>query len=260
MNSRVALKRRIVVALLVTLIAGVTYAVYTLRVEEIRVTGVRTLDPKQVIQASGLVGGERILWIRLSSVARRIERLPAVASATAERSFPQTVVIRVTERIPLAQLGGTRRLAVDRDGRIFATSVGSLPVVEGWRAEARPGRSLDRASTRVLQAFGTFPHPLRRRTARITIGPPMTLVLTDGVEVRFGVHLDLERKARVAEAVLEAEAGRDLAYVDVRAPGVPVSREREPPTPAPTAPPTPAQPSTPATPTATPATPTTPAP
>lgn len=259
MDQRILLKRRLVVATLTLLIAGVAYAVYTLRVEEIRVTGVRTLDPRQVIEASGLTGGERILWIRLSSVARRIERMAAVDAVTAERSFPQTIVLRVRERVAVARLEGRSGLGVDAQGRVFPSTEAALPLIEGWTGPGRPGGAVDEASFRVLRAYASFPERLRRSAGRIVVGPPMTVVLRDGTEIRFGVHDDLARKAQVADAVLAAEAGRDLAYIDVRAPGVPVSRRREPPTPAPTTPPPAPRATQPATPSASPLSPATPA-
>jgi len=229
-------RRRLVVALVITLVAGVAYAVYSLRIEQIRVTGLRTLDPKQVIEQSGLRGGERILWVRLSAVVRRLEEIPAVASATAERSFPQTVVIHVRERTPIARLDAPAQLAVDGRGRLFSSSAAAkLPVVEGIRGTVRAGATVERDARVVLGAFSVFPESLRTRTARIAVGPPVVLLLTDGTEVRFGSLADLDRKARVAEAILRAEVGQELAYVDVRSPSVPVSRKREPPTPAPTA-------------------------
>jgi cell division protein FtsQ len=236
MSGSVIFRRRLVVALVVTLVAGVAYAVYSLRIEQIRVTGLRTLDPKQVVERSGLRGGERILWVRLSAVVRRLEEIPAVASATAERSFPQTVVIHVRERTPIARLDAPEQLAVDGRGRLFSSSAtGKLPVIEGIRGTVRAGAIVDREARTVLGAFSAFPDSLRTRTARIAVGPPVVLFLMDGTEVRFGSYADLDRKARVAEAILRAEAGQELAYVDVRSPSVPVSRKREPSTPTPTA-------------------------
>ena len=255
MKKGVAFRRRLVIAVMVTLVACGSYGAYTLRVDEIRVTGLRTLDAKRVIDTSGLKGGERLLLIRLSSVTRRVARIPAVSSVTAERSFPQTVVIRVRERAPLARLGDPSNLSVDREGRIFASPFSSvLPLVEGWRGTAKPGASLDRSSVAVLAAFAEFPRDLRTRAARIVIGPPLTLLLNDGTEIRFGYHNDLVRKAAIAHAVLAAEGGQEIAYVDVRSLGVPVSRRRDPPTPVPTPRPTarPAAPAPTPTPQATP--------
>lgn len=264
MNKRVAFKRRLVVALLLTFIGGVSYSVYTLRVDEIRVTGARTIDPRQVVEASGLKGGERILWIRLSAVARRVERLPAVASATAERSLPQTVVLRVEERSAIARLGPPG-LAIDGEGQVFNSSrADRLPLVEGWVGRATPGATLDRATVEVIGSFERFPAELRRRTSRIVVGPPLSLFLTDGTEIRFGAHDLLGDKAAAAVAVLAAETGKELLYVDVRAPRAPVTAQRPPPTPVPTAEPTapasPARPASPATPSASPAPAATPAP
>lgn len=234
-SRKVTFRRRVVLALIVSVVAVVGYAVYTLKVDEIRVTGLRTLDAAAVVKAAELRGGERILWIRLSSIERRVESIPAVASATADRSFPGAIVIRVTERSPVARLAGTRPLAVDEHGRMFASPLaGVVPELEGWRGSADPGASVDDATTRVVGAFVRFPPVLREQTVRITIGPPLVLVLRSGTQVRFGTHDDLAHKAAVAVAVLAAEHGRELDYVDVRAPNVPAAKEKDPPTPAPT--------------------------
>src|SRR5688572_5442463 len=92
------------------LVSGVTVAVYVMRVDQVRVTGLRSLSARDVVRASGVRTGERILWLRLSEAERRIERIPAVENAVAERSLPDTVVIRISEREPLARLDGARDL------------------------------------------------------------------------------------------------------------------------------------------------------
>ena len=232
MSRSNVLRRRLVFLLVITLVAGVGYAVYTMRIEEIRVSGLRTLDPKLVIERSGLRGGERILWVRLSSVAHRLEEVPGIETARAERSFPGTVVIHVRERAPIARAGA---LGVDRDGRLFpSTALNGLPAIEGVRAELKPGAIVDRGAQEVLDKFAGFPAELRKRTAGIVVGPPLILVLADRTEIRFGSHIDLAKKASIAEAILRTERGRELAYIDVRSPEVPVSRHRDPPSPSPT--------------------------
>jgi cell division septal protein FtsQ len=154
---------------------------------------------------------------------------------------------------------------VDGDGRVFVSDEAPrLPVVQGWTGRAAAGATLDQATVEVIDAFERFPAELRRRTAGINVGPPLTLLLTNGTQVRFGTHQNLQDKAVAAVAVLAAERGKDLEYVDVRSPRVPVTRLRPPPTPAPTPQPTaratPAAPATPSTPSPTPATPASPGP
>jgi cell division protein FtsQ len=241
--------RLLFLSVAIGLLAGVGFAIYALRVEEIRVTGVRTLDPKRVIEVSRLRTGERILWLRLSVVTHRLEGIPAVRSVTVERSLPQTLIIRVRERSPLALLDSRPDLAADAEGRVFpAPSERRLPVLEGWHGKASPGASLDASSREVLNAFEAFPYTIRALTTRISVGPPLMLYL-GATEIRFGSLDDLERKARIALAVLQAERGRPLEYIDVRAPSVPVSKRPAPPTPAPTPAPRPRpRPRVPATP------------
>lgn len=234
MRSSPNLWRRLFVSIAIGLLAGVGFAIYALRVEEIRVTGVRTLDPRRVIEVSRLRTGERLLWIRLSVVSRRLEQIPAIRSVTVERSLPQTVVIRVRERTPLARLDRRPDLAVDVQGRVFVPGIDSrLPVLEGWRATVRPGATLDRDSRTVLEAFEMFPYTIRALTTRITVGPPL-IVHLGATEIRFGSLHELVRKARIANSVLVAEKGKPLEYIDVRAPSVPVSKRKPPPTPPPT--------------------------
>jgi cell division protein FtsQ len=236
----------VVFALLIVAVAG---AVYLLRIEEIRVVGAQSLAARAIVDASALEPGQRLLWERLSAAERRIEKIPAVADAVAERSFPATVVIRVRERLPIARLDGAPHLVVDAEGFVFAGGARAVkPVLHGWKARARPGVTVDEASRRVLEAYPNFPPLLRVWGRRITVGDVLTVTLLGGTEIRFGLLRDLEAKARVAEAIMHTERGHPLAYVDVRSPTVPVSKRRGPPSPSPAATSAPATPSTTASP------------
>jgi cell division protein FtsQ len=231
------------------LVSGVTVAVYVMRVDQVRVTGLRSLSARDVVRASGVRTGERILWLRLSEAERRIERIPAVENAVAERSLPDTVVIRISEREPLARLDGARDLVVDSHGVVFrARGEPVAPVLYGWKAHrpSRPdprggageaiaeGARVDERSHHVLNAIPRFPGPLRESIRKITVASSVVLTLRGGTQVRFGSINDLEAKAQVAQAILVAEKGHPIAYVDVRSPTVPVSKRREP-SPSPTA-------------------------
>lgn len=226
---------------LLTLVTAGVAAVWMLRIEEVRVSGLRSLSAADVIAASGLEPGERILWVRLSEAARRVERLPGVADAVAERRLPAAVVITVRERAPVARLDGARELAVDERGVIFdAQDQGVAAVLYGWSGKARPGAEVDARSRRVLEALASFPLVLQERARKVVVGPSFVLTLAGGTQVRFGSLGHLEAKADAAVAVLEAERGQRLEYIDVRSPSAPVSRTRATPTPAPTLAPTPA--------------------
>jgi len=225
--------RRILLSV-IALVLAVAAAVYVLKVTTIEVVGSNAVSPTDVLAASGLRGGERILWMRTGSIASRIERFPSVRSVDVGRSLPGTIVIHVTERAALVMLG--RGLAADADGITFAYPPGrGLPTMVGWRAPARPGAMLDNGSRAVLAALASFPSSLRARVRQISLLGAVTMALDDGTQIRFGQPTDLLEKARAAVAVLADASARHeiLAYVDVRAPTVPASRERTPPTPSP---------------------------
>jgi cell division protein FtsQ len=246
--------RRRGAVLFLLLITGLVVAVYALRIDQIRVAGVQSLSAHDIVKASGIEPGERILWVRLSAAERRIERIPAVADAVAERSLPDTVVIHVRERVPLARLDGARTLVTDDEGVVFAARDRIVePVLYGWKGAKREGTRLDARSRKVLAAYPRFPSFLRQRARKIIVAPSIVLTLRGGTQVRFGSTNDLEAKAQTAVAVLRAEHGHKIEYVDVRSPSVPVAKERVPPTPSPTPAPVPAAPVAPAPSSATPA-------
>jgi cell division protein FtsQ len=212
----------------------VAAAIYVLRVTSIEVVGTSALSPNDVLAASGLRGGERILWMRTGGIASHIERFPSVSAVDVQRKLPGTIVIRVTERAAAVVLG--HGLAADVNGVVFQYPRSTrIPELVGWRGPARPGALLDGGSRAVLQSLRDFPSELRRRVRRITLIGSVTMVLDDGTEVRFGQPDDLVAKARAAAAVLQsaAEHHHVFAYIDVRAPTVPAARDRIPPTPQP---------------------------
>ena len=242
------------------LVTGVTIAVYVMRVDQVRVTGIRSLSARDIVRASGVRTGERILWLRLTEAERRIERIPAVASAVAERSLPGTVVIRVRERVPLARLDGARELVVDTHGVVFAGRGEPVaPVLYGWKGPKRAGEwkgsapiaegaRVDVRSRRVLDAIPRFPSALRESARKIVVEPSVVLTLRGGTQIRFGSINDLEAKAQVAQAILASERGQPVEYVDVRSPSVPVAKRRAPPTPSPSLAPRPGAPTVTSTP------------
>ena len=223
-----------VLGAILTFALVVTAAVYLLKVTSIEVVGASAISPNDVLAASGLHGGERILWMRTGLVAARIESFPSVAAVDVERALPGTIVIRVTERDAIVLLG--RGLAADENGVVFAYPRNAgIPELVGWRAPPRPGAVLDGGSRAVLAALRSFPVELRMRLKQISLVGSVTMVLTDGTQVRFGQPADLIEKARAASAVLADAARRHeaLAYVDVRAPSVPAAADKVPPTPSP---------------------------
>jgi cell division septal protein FtsQ len=133
----------------------------------------------------------------------------------------------IVERGPAAWARrGTGPVAlVDSAGRVVSEAVdppAGLPEAVGLdRVPAVGGVVAPRRSVEVVERL---PVALRERTTGImTLGGQVSLRLDDGVEIRMGSPRQAAEKARTALAVLDASAGRPIAYVDVRVPATPVT-------------------------------------
>lgn len=125
------------------LVAGLLAASwFALPIRTVTVEGNRRLSEAQVRQLAGLTPG--FAWPYYGAWrAQNLARSPWIRSAVVTRRFPDTVEVRVTERVPFArwQRPDGRIVALAEDGRVLpgASGVGALPLLSGWG----PGRVKD---------------------------------------------------------------------------------------------------------------------
>lgn len=190
-----------------------------LAVRTVTVSGNDLLTTEQVQQAAAIPQGVSLLALDLGALADRIASLPAVAEVSLTRSWPDTVVIEVSEREPrLAIPVGQEYLIADASGVVFdlrsKASKGLIVV------EADPG---DRE--RLVDA-GTVYSALSSTTAGklgsiIVEGrDSITLRMVDGSRVFWGGAEDSALKAEVVDALLPLGGTR----FDVSAPSSPTRR------------------------------------
>jgi cell division protein FtsQ len=195
--------------------------------EDVRVTGTERLEQSAVVEASALEQGTSTLRLRLRAAERAVEELPLVRVASARRIDPLTVEIVVEERVPALQIRGAGVNAIaDRDGIIILRGV-ATGVPEVWLPAVPPqtGSSVDDDATlaNAYNVWRSLSGPLRARVQRyVAAGPDeLSLILIDGIEVRFGRAERVDEKVRALGAVLADVAGTDVAVIDVRAPRAP---------------------------------------
>ena len=148
--------------------------------------------------------GINLLFLRASTVQQAVLKHPRVASATVQKCYPNALIIKVRERVPVAIVScgrqGSGSLAlIDRDGYVldavdnFDREQGQLPFITGVNArEIVLGQKI--ATSAVCQAIDLLgclrqTNPtLARVASEVRIEPDeyLTLVLSGGVEVRFG--------------------------------------------------------------------------
>jgi len=188
-------RRRLRVLLILLAVVAVMGAaiglVYSpvLRVRHVIVLGNAHTPTAQVLVAAGMAAGDRTVLMIDAGPPRAqdaVEALPWVGTATFQRRWPWTVVIRVTERAPVARVvsNGAQEL-VDRTGRVLEVSpsrIPALPIVIGVKeapagAGISPGPGLDQTDLQeLLAAAGATPRPLGERKLELAYSPPAGLI------------------------------------------------------------------------------------
>lgn len=86
-------------------------------VKTIKIVGADLIEEEEIARVSGVNSKDNILLLDVSTVAERITALPMVHTCSVVRIFPDTVVIEIHERHPVATLRVADRLfEVDSDG------------------------------------------------------------------------------------------------------------------------------------------------
>jgi len=109
------------------------------RVDEVTVQGNRRLRSEQVAVLSDIEKGVNTFKLDLDLIGRKIEENPWIQTAQVQRIFPRQVVIRVTERKPVAIINLGYLYYLDQRGEIFkvlgAADSLDYPVVTGFDYE-----------------------------------------------------------------------------------------------------------------------------
>jgi len=187
------------------------------KVDEILVIGRRETAQKDLLAALRLARGAPILAFDLQAARKRIEALPWIKTASVERMLPDTVLLNIEERQPLAlwQHKGAFAL-IDSDGEVILKTglerYSDLIVVVGRDA---PGQAAE-----LLKTLAAESELMDQVKAAVRIGGRRwNLRLKNDIDVRLPEEDTAKAWARLAEyekthRVLE----RDVQILDLRIP------------------------------------------
>ena len=101
----------------------------------ITVEGNRELSKGKILKLAQLKRHDNILSLNLNTLHRRLVAHPWVAAAEIERTLPDTIHIRVNERVPIAIVDLDRLFYLDEKGDIFkpveSSDKARVPIVSG---------------------------------------------------------------------------------------------------------------------------------
>lgn len=216
-RRRMRWRRIAIVVGLLTALAGLwgLYRSPLLRVHQVEVVGAEHIDPQQVIELAG-VEGAGMLNPPLREAEREIAALPLVKTVKAERVWPQTIRIQVTEREPWGYwLAGGTAYVIDSEGVVLPGIEPSpgAPVIEALDAKAslEPGERVDAEAVALARALlERVPRELSVGIAGFTYSTQDGLSLTTdaGYRVVLGDSQNVDYKLAIWRA-LDGQMGQE---------------------------------------------------
>ncbi|MDR3155660.1 MAG: FtsQ-type POTRA domain-containing protein [Holosporaceae bacterium] len=109
-------------------------------VQKVEFDGNERVPDVLLLKASGIRYRRNIMSVSIREIKKRLENMSWVRSAVVSRKFPDTISVRIAERIPIAILQSRYKLyLVDADGVVLKNdgigNFNNLPIVVGDGAE-----------------------------------------------------------------------------------------------------------------------------
>ncbi|WP_217143147.1 cell division protein FtsQ [Streptomyces sp. AC627_RSS907] len=232
------LRTIIILAVALVLVAGGTlwllYGANWTRVDRVSVSGTRVLTPAQVREAADVPVGDPLVSVDTGAIEARLRReLPRIDEVTVERSWPDGIGLKLTERTPVLLVQkGRKFVEVDDEGVRFATvsrapkGVPELelePTRSGSAAASLRRFGEDRLVREAVRVAGRLPDAVARETRVVKARSydDISLELGGGRTVAWGSGEEGVRKARALTGLMKATP--DARHFDVSVPTAPAS-------------------------------------
>ncbi|WP_162237083.1 FtsQ-type POTRA domain-containing protein [Frondihabitans sp. Leaf304] len=211
-------------AVVVALVGSVAIAVFSplLSLQTITIEGTSRVDEKAVLKSLDSQIGKPLALIDFAAVKSDLSEFPLIESYVTETMPPHTLVIRITERSPIAsvKIGKTFEL-VDPAGVVISSATkrpAGVPVVK-VAGDALDGK-VYRSTAEVLLAL---PSQLLKRVNSVSASTAddVTLKLTTGETVVWGSADQSTKKALLLTGLIKDHTARDpeqAVEYDVSAP------------------------------------------
>jgi cell division protein FtsQ len=185
-----------------------------LTVKKIEVRGNQVVSQDSILELAQVAPNIQLLRLNVSQTSQRIKTISQIKSVDVRRGWPETLVIEVVERTPLAVTDIPEgRYLIDESGVAYqpVTPDANLPLIFGTDDQ---NRAIG------IKAWQSFPTWLQAEVVSTTVDDPNSIwfLLTSGRRVDWG-NLD---KANEKASVLKVLRRMAASTYDVATPEVPV--------------------------------------
>lgn len=199
-------------------------------VDAIHISGEVNTSTNSIVATSGLARRPPLIDVNTSVVAAKIESLPWVATAEVKQSWPRGVEIRITERMPVAEV------SISKDkfelfsigGRALGyspRSVNGLPRIKPVADLPIPGQGADSQLVGEIAVAGSVPVNVFADIRQITVTKRdgIVAILPGRVTAIFGTTAGLRDKMTALSTLMADHVSLvGISTIDLRVPSSPV--------------------------------------
>lgn len=190
--------------------------------KSVRVVGVPPGEVSAIVAKAAVPMGTPLAMVNTRAISRRVIAMATLAQVTVSRSYPNTVLISATRRVPVLAVKNLQGQVqvVDSQGVTYATVSAApkgVPLIDTVENPSSPESM--RAAIAVLR---TLSPAQRAQVTTVTVqGPNMVTFKLGAVTVMWGGASEPNLKVEVMTLLMRQ---KDVATIDVSAPRSPVTR------------------------------------
>ncbi len=179
---------------------------------------------KQILQKSNVRLKKNIFAVCLKEVGKRLEDCPRIKEVLIRRKFPQTLIVKITERRPRAKIKQARKskvLEIDKEGVILGeveSITRDLPLISGIKSQEEKEKLL--LVSKVIKYIISFQPLLFDKISEINVEDVKNIILflsEEPIEIRLGKEKIKKRLNRLNSILnYNEEKGIKLKYIDLR--------------------------------------------
>ncbi len=183
------------------------------------------LDNVVVLREINNIKGKNIFTLDINKLESDYEALPDVKTAVIERSFPNTILINIAERIPIVQISYGRNIyGIDEDGVIIKLNESrGLPEIIGLKINNPEVSELIKKIIAIIKTYNMGRLAEFGSLKNINVKRSKNLILDficqdNEIKIKIG-KTDFEEKLAILEDLLSklGQAQRKkLLYIDLR--------------------------------------------
>jgi cell division protein FtsQ len=220
------LRPYLLVALVVIVVATAVWLVYfssAVTVRKVEVDGNSAVSTQRIERIARVPLDRQLVRVDLAAIQARVEAIPAVRTVSVSRSWPHSIKITVTERVPIAVVSrGTGLQAVDIDGVLFGSYAKPPPDLPVVRTDPNVKAAALAESARVVRSLRP---DIAAKVEDVDVESvdQITLSLTGGTTVVWGSADFSDEKAEVLAILLRGKKNK-FSEIDVSVPGRPTTK------------------------------------